>query len=412
MKKAMIVTVGTGTRPDVNIVRPLVKTVKESHPDYALFIASKDSRKHAENIAKILRLDPSKWSLKVLSQFDDVEGVFLEVCETIRSMVRRGFTPADIQVDFTSGTKAMSAGAVLAAVHENCDSLKYITGKREAGVVKDGTERFVSLYPHAIFANYEIKTAVELIKKLRFQPAIDTLENINPDLLGEQRKKFLSSLIAVAHAYDYWDRFDHIKFKAAIKKADSGFHELKPFKVKEDVANRVHAIGELLKRENTTFSEDVMIDLFNNAERRAMEGRYDDGLARLYRLTEMLAQHLLRNRYGIDTGDVELSKTPAPLRETLKAHRDATDENKIKIGLKSSYELLAALGEEAGKKYVSDNKFKHLLNERNITILAHGSKPVTERLYRKLRDKVLGLLKAEIRDFELKAQKLNFPWLT
>ncbi len=411
MKRALVLTVGTGTGPDVDIEQPLMKTVKESHPDYTLFVATEASRKHAENIAKSIGLDPSEWDLCLLRHFDDVEEVFLEVCDAIREVVRQGFSPGDIQVDFTSGTKAMSAGAVLAAVHENCNSLKYITGKRQDGVVIDGTERFVSLRPHAVLANYDIKAAVELIKRLRFQPAILILAAIDPNLLGEDRKKLLSSLMAVAQAYDFWDRFEHIKFKAAIRKADWRFHELEPFRVDEQVIKSVHGIGQVLKKGSLAVTEEVILDLFNNAERRTMEGRYDDAVARLYRLTEMLAQHLLRVRHGIDTGNVDPSRAPAHFRKTLEAHRDTSCENRIKTGLRVSYELLAALGEEIGERYMTDSELRHLLNERNRTILAHGSMPVAVSLYRKLRGKIVELLKLEIHDFQARAGVLNFPWL-
>ena len=411
LKRALIITVGTGTRHDVDIVRPLTKTVRDSRPDYTVFVATQDSREHGKRIAAILGLDSSAYSIEIVEQFDDVESVFIEMSKIIRQVVSRGYSPEDIQVDFTSGTKAMSAGAVLAAIYQNCASLKYITGERERGVVKDGTERFVSLCPHAVFAVYEIKTAIELVKKLRFQPAIELLDNINPKLLAPEDIELLASVKAVAQAYDFWDRFEHIKFTGSIKKVKWRFPELQIFQVGDPVRETVHRIGETLKAEKAVINEDVLLDLFNNAERRAMEGRYDDAVARLYRLTEMLAQYVLNSRYQIDTGNVDIKKTPTEMHKRLEAHRDTSDGNKVKIGLRVSYELLEAWGEKIGKKYGENNRIKHLLNERNNSLLAHGNKPVTHGLYLKLKQEVVDLVKVEIDDLEARARNLNFPWI-
>ena len=80
-KRALIVTVGTGTRPDVYIVKPLVKTIKDSRPE--------------------------------------------------------------------------------------CASIKYITGQRKNGVVINGTEKFLTVSPSAVFALHDIQLAHELILRLR-----------------------------------------------------------------------------------------------------------------------------------------------------------------------------------------------------------------------------------------------------
>jgi CRISPR-associated protein (TIGR02710 family) len=411
LKKALIVTVGTGTRVDVDIVRPLVKTVKDSRPDYTVFVATESSKVHAERIAAELSLAEAAWSVRILKQFDDVETVFLEVGRVIREVLDRGFSHEHIQVDFTSGTKAMSAGAVLAAVYRNCESLKYITGEREHGVVKDGKERFVTLCPQAVFAVRDIVTAVELVKRLRFQPATDILHSINANLLTKDEVRLVESVRAVAQAYDFWDRFEHIKFMGAIRKVDWRFHELQPFRMSEDLIKAVHRIGEVLRGPGSAVTEGVMVDLFNNAERRAMEGRYDDALARLYRLTEMLAQYVLLTRHGIDTGNADLNKIPPGLHETMEAHRDRVDYGKIKIGLRLSYELMAELGEEIGRRYMDDKQLSHLLNERNATILAHGQKPVSAGLYARLKERVMDLARVEIQDLDARVKTLNFPWL-
>ncbi|RLA87448.1 MAG: TIGR02710 family CRISPR-associated protein [Deltaproteobacteria bacterium] len=409
-KKALVLTVGTGTRPDVNIVLPLIKTVKDSRPDHVVFVVTKLSQEYAQAIAQDLALEPSTFDIKVLVNFDDVQAVFMEVNRLLRQLLEQGFSPADIQVDFTSGTKAMSAGAVLAAVYQGCQSLKYITGERDHGVVKNGTERFVSFCPNAIFANQEIKIAVELIKQLRFIPACEILDNLNPNLLADHELDLVANLQRVAQAYDFWDHFEHLKFSGTAKKVKWHLHELQQFQPSEDVVRQVHGLGLLLQNDQNVANELVIVDLFNNAKRRAREGRYDDGLARLYRLAEMLAQHILASRHKIITANVDLAHVPAAMHPIMAAHRDP-DTGQIKIGLRIAYRLLEALNEEVGKKYISDKRLTHLLNERNHTILAHGNKPATAGLYQKLEKSIVELVTLQITDFISKCQKFNFPWL-
>src|SRR4030042_5999379 len=152
MKKALILTVGTGTRPDTDIVRPLVKTVRHSRPDFLAFVVSSVSKKYAEEIARQLGLEESQFQIHELASPEDIQAVFQEINALIREIRKRGFDCQDTEVDFTSGTKAMTGGAVIAAVFQACGSLKYITGERRNGIVIDGTEKFLSITPGSFFA--------------------------------------------------------------------------------------------------------------------------------------------------------------------------------------------------------------------------------------------------------------------
>ena len=58
MARALVLTVGTGTRPDVNIVNPLVKTVRDSAPEFTVLVASSVSRKFAEQVVSQAGLAP------------------------------------------------------------------------------------------------------------------------------------------------------------------------------------------------------------------------------------------------------------------------------------------------------------------------------------------------------------------
>jgi len=142
-------------------------------------------------------------------------------------------------------------------------------------------------------------------------------------------------------------------------------------------------LGKLL---HTDRREPYLItDLLSNAKRRGeIEQNYDDAVGRLYRVTELIAQYQLKN-YGIeDTGDVPRDKIPTSLLNEL-----GTGDAKVKVGLHTSYRLLAAKGDKIGLRYQEDRRLQNLLWRRNTSILAHGLKPVEQKDYLDLRDAII-----------------------
>ncbi len=403
-KRALIVTVGTGTRPDVQIIKPLTKAITHYRPDFLVMAASAGSRGNAEIIVRELALAPEAHTIAMFSDIDDFQAVFQDINTVFRDLQARGFAPDEIEIDFTSGTKAMSSGAVLAAVHNRCGSINYITGQRKDGVVIDGTEQFRQIPPTMVFAAYDLKRAREFILNLRFDTAEQLLQGL---ILTDTREKDLArQLRHIAEGYRLWDLFNHKGALAKLKHLDSTLKETAALQTTPAAAA---ALEELAKGKAAP-KDLLLIDIFNNAERRCREGRYDDAVARLYRTTELLAQYVLEHDFAIMTGDVDVSKAPESLREGLERLRDKRD-GKIKIGLDGDYRLLEGLGHALGAGYTGDNSLQDQLRQRNQSILAHGLEPMTANKYRNLKASLLPLIAAHIPDFEARAQALQFPWL-
>ena len=139
----LILTVGTGTRPDVDVVKPLLKTIKDSAPKFIGFIVTRESNKFAEEIVRQLDLSSEQFDILSLANSENLESIYSRISEWMRVLATRGYSPQEMTVDFTSGTKAMTSGAVLAGVAWGCAGLKYISGKRKNGVVQNGAETFV-----------------------------------------------------------------------------------------------------------------------------------------------------------------------------------------------------------------------------------------------------------------------------
>ena len=72
----------------------------------------------------------------------DAEAAYEAAVKAVRRLAVKGRSPEAITVDYTYGSKPMSAGALYAAVTENCGSIVYVTGERdENGRVISGTDR-------------------------------------------------------------------------------------------------------------------------------------------------------------------------------------------------------------------------------------------------------------------------------
>jgi CRISPR-associated protein (TIGR02710 family) len=409
MEKALLMTVGTGTRPDVYIVKPLVKSVKHSRPDFLVLVTSAVSREFGEAIARELNLNKDFYYIHTLQDPDDLQSIFQEVNGVIRDLNQRGFPPTTIELDFTSGTKAMSSGAVYSAIFNKCRSIKYITGPRRNGVVIDGAERFLGMEPSVIFAHHDLQLAIEMMKRFRFEIASEIIKKTNPDLFDPVERRKRDNLWSISNAYRSWDLFDHKLARSNYQEIDwkiGGLHCFKPS------PEALEMLGELASQHGTPEMNGnlILMDLVNNAKRREIEGKYDDGVARLYRASEMLAQKILGGPpYTLNTGNIDLNRVPEFLRDKFEKNRNT--EGSIAIGMTVAYELLEALGHPIGKKFMEDRSLQGRLKERNRSILAHGVKPASSVLFRKLHSNLLDLITMEIPDFSEKAKNLQFPWV-
>lgn len=248
MKTAFVATVGIGTEPEADIVPPLVKSIKDANPTFLWLVATKESRGNAQRILKELNRDENNSKISELSSKENVSTIFKEISGILSNLIKRGFPQDNITVDYTTGTKAMSAGAVLAAIKYRCKNLKYIAVKRdEERKVIPGTEERLTIGPDEILASYNIDLAIRLIKEYRFDSAYRLLNKINEAHLSEREKGVWKNLIQVASAYDKWDKFDHTIFCGQYSKIRFQEPEIREFKLRDGIEREVLEMGKSLK---------------------------------------------------------------------------------------------------------------------------------------------------------------------
>lgn len=411
MSRALVLTVGTGTRPDSDIVQPLKKSVRNANPERVVFLVTSESEGFARRIRDGLRSSVGDATLINLTNPDDIEQTFREALAALRSLRDEGYPPEDVEADYTSGTKAMTAGLVLAAVAFGCASLRYITGRREQGVVVAGSERFLSIPPVEVAAQRSIQTGMEFLRRFQYASVKEVLPRDAARLLSEYDARLCAGLAHLADAYEAWDRFQHGRFNPPYREVDFSIAELQRFQLPDGIAERVQGMHDARtsRRWQERWSLDHLADLWNNARRRIDEGRHDDAVARLYRLAEMLAQYELAHTFNVDTADVEPSKLPPGFDATALVS-SRRREDKIKLDLNLDYQVLHAFGSRLGDAFAAAKDLPQLLSLRNTSILAHGVTPVRPSDADRLAAAVHALALMVDPDFGRRWAELRFPW--
>jgi len=393
----LIMTVGTG-RNRQDIAKALLFSIEKHQPGNIVFFCS--TKTVSETIPLLedsLRTKTLKYEVVELPNEDDVQYLYGQYLDYLK---QKG-NPEEMIVDFTSGTKAMTAAMFAAAVALEAGQVSYITGPRdETGRVIESTA-VETICPVQVYAERQIERARLLFNKLDFVAAMeltDTLRRILPEGPLKQRAKTIWML---STAYDYWERFCWKEAANILKKAASPGENLSGIDLTQ-LMNQAEFIRGVIKEE---WGARRLVELLLNARRRLVQGRLDDALSRMYRAYEYLAQVCLR-QHELDTSKITPSNlsrynVSATTIERL-ARKPQSADGTVKLGLREAIELLAELKDNLGLKLVSlywncpfdPNKppsankdsgpLKNWLESRNNSFLAHGSTPIGEQTVKSL----------------------------
>lgn len=390
---------------------PVVAALKHWRPARVCFvhtpqtIADVEARVVPMARTEGVNLDAGRYDL-----FELPDGQNLETClDYIRQLTTKAEKWAargesfQVVVDFTGGTKCMSAAICIQASRWTCE-FSYVGGSERSkdgvGVVVSGMEKIVhQANPWNSLGHQAVEEYVVLFDQHDFQAAARVAGRMKQRVSRPDRKNELACLENLAKALQAWDLFDHKKCKSLLNHVNNSANNLRAVLGKKTgdcilagVAKLAAHLEQLIQAQPPSHYH--VFDLLANAKRRADEGRYDDAVARLYRAIEAIAQVELKEKYGIEnTEKVPLEKVPEPLHSRWVSR---AVEGVVTLGLQHSYELLEALENEAPENEAPENttseKFRAAglggtgspLVARNRSVLAHGFERVSNRVFENL----------------------------
>lgn len=411
MSKALIVTVGVGE----GIEHGICCSIRYHNPEYIIFLVTPESKNKLQLVLNDKVMENKNYECEMLTDSSDIEKVKFETLKII-DKVKRKYALEDISIDYTPGTKAMSAGVVLAGVERRVGGLVYISGTRDKnGRVISGTERIISIEPNRTYAELLFQEAVRLFNSCQFdfcQKVISQAKILVSDPEFIKKSQLLEDL---AEGYSLWDKFD----------LEGAFYKIDLISKNEllgmwGIKGRIEQNKEFLyKEKKEKFCLERAIDLLENAGRRGSEFKFDDAVARLYRCLEFIAQLKIAEKDlyskdkkgGIDTENLNIDKLSDELKQRYCMRRDEKD-GKVKLGLYEDYELLFYFGEPLGKLFIEKYKMgelKKLLSLRNNSILAHGFNRISEETYKDMLNLTKDFLRCIFPNLENLIEKIKFP---
>lgn len=387
---------------------PVVAAIKHWRPLRVRFVHTPQTKNDVESkivpsaIKEGVPLDPGRYELFELPDGQDLATCLDRLRQLTPEVLRwtsRG-PEFRVVVDFTGGTKCMSASISLQASRWPC-LFSYVGGsertKDGVGVVVSGAEKIVQqANPWDALGHQAIEDFVVLFDQRAFLAAANVAAMAKARMGRPDRARELSVLEQLANAFDAWDRFDHEAARRMLGMVAKGANDLRTVLGREkadqvlDSAARITShLADLCS--SAPPSRDHVIDLLANARRRKEEGRLDDAVARLYRAIEAVAQVALKERYDVEsTEKISLDRIPAPLRSDWASR---ANEGVVALGLQDAYALLERLNDPLGEKFRSAalNGTRSPLVARNRSILAHGFVRVADSVFGKLWTDALSL---------------------
>lgn len=380
-----------------------IQSVLHHRPKLVVFFASEQSVDLASEIRKAANEQGIEFkNRKVLCE--DVQSLgccFEDACKAMKIAHKAGYAYKSILVDYTGGTKTMSAALVLAAIQEGC-RFSYVGGHQRTkdglGIVQNGSEEIIlSENPWELFGvqyqehymtgfqGYQFHAARQIAEEAiqRCQPAEEALWKTRAQL---------------AEACEAWDRFSHKDALKLLNRVHASLERLlhvpqpdpELSALKDSISRScdfLRTLQDSVGGQNQPYSSLMLQDLLANADRRAEEGKFDDATARIYRALEMIGQIAILEKLGCTTSKIPVDRIPEKLRKQYQSRYGDGKGETIKTPLDATFRLLAELNDPVGGCYMRNEKeLKNILYQRNMSILAHGQTPIEEKHYRRLRE--------------------------
>ncbi len=448
----MILSVGTS-------YEPLVLNIQLLQPRRLLFLYTPKTEYILEKIVRYCELDVARFSKREVNETDP-----LDIYREIKAAYLRWNKPDKLYIDFTGGTKSMSAAAAMAGAIIDVQLLyvgsnEYLPHFRKPN---PGSERlFFISNPMEVFGDLEIEKAFALFDQFNYAGAREKLATLKESVPTPDIRQQLSFAYLLAQTYEYWDSLEFPKAYETICQLNRQLERdarinrkfllidcLPTLRRQEAMLRKLTEMSQLLAQKqkmevltNQEYIIPLMFTMYTNAQIRRKQTKYDMATLLLYRLLEMIEQRRLAT-YNLFVSDMNyqtihynLERQPhlAGLsnEEQLRMFRDGVVRirgelfrKKVsanladQVSLMDGFVLLLALNDEivqvpTGKPIGKLRRIQSMVHLRNNSIFAHGLGPVPEQDFEKFQNLVVELFRkfCQVEQVDFEEYVKDMEWI-
>ena len=439
----LILSVGTS-------YEPLILNISLLNPQKILFLYTSETEEILEKIVNYLKLEATHYQKCRVEATDP-----LSIYHEIKRIYLQWDKPEKLYIDFTGGTKIMSAAAALAGSLINVQLIyvgteHYLVDFRKP---EPGSEELFYIdNPVEVFGDLELEKVFALIERCNYAGAAEKLEILKdkiPDPLHRQELNFVYLLVRI---YEHWDALEFKPAKMMMEqllmelRRDYRMHKKILMMDFQPILNnqykllcQLNKIPDLIKERqqeqilrNKAIVTALAFTIFENAKRREEQEKYDMATLLWYRLLEIIEQRRLmvyqlfasapeyrEMDFSSASGEYQglfdeeqcelLKRKNSELKQQIFRRNDR-DYLPRPIALLDGYLLLAALGDRImggadGNCINLLKRIRSMVSLRNNSIFAHGLGPVGKEDYLKFRNFVVEMFSTFCEAEEVEAQR-------
>ncbi len=374
-------------------------TIDKEKPSYIAFITDEATNEMVGKILEKMKMKPLEYKKFFVKQYVSTMETMQEFFKAYYWLKEKGVSEVIVDASNTLKPRAIALymtssfidvfkdltgeEPIIKLDYINCpfdSNGKPIIGKEELIELDEPSDTIgfaLSIYAINLFNNFVYSSAAKIFEMLEKRTTSD-------------HHLLYSGLKKLSNSFDMWEKF---QLSRAIKEMDEAiliFRKVKTYIFANKILPQLEGIRSTLADTEKDFGLHQIVDLYQNANRRLEENRFDDALARFYSCLELISRFSL-GKHGIDPSNPDYAKLPeACMGEFKKRNKGLLP---IEIELKKGFELLACLNDPLGREVEKDKKtFLGLIGLRNQSILAHGIKPVSEQNALMFKEKLAGKL--------------------
>ena len=399
-------TVGIGGQNKESLVNGLYTCIDKTNTDLIVFFVSKESKeimvpliKNAYVYNKNKELD--NYEIVEFDNVDDFDHIFNKIKDEVLK-----YRDYKIIINYNSGTKTMTMTAALVSALYDTDLISVIGKRNDKGFIESKTEQINYLNLYQYYDELLINKLMEYFNNNYFESGKVLFKDISSNKINKDAYKKL---------FNAYYAMDNVNFEEAYENFDAKLFREECIDLDEEQLNLNAKAFRIINKKNDDgiyhWERDyyILASILNNARRKYDDNKYDDGIARLYRSLELIAQIRLKNEYGIDTGKVDID-----ILEQNDVDIDFIQKIKNKksknISLNEDFILLKYLNDDLGIYYDKHyNKIRNMLTFRNNSILAHGLDALSKQQYEDFNHEVLKIARILKPDIDVFIKETKFP---